>query len=115
MQDSPPQEFALQFWDQQKTTNVSLAIGIIGMLVASKGSSVRIAFITPLPFRLTRFQNQETMLYARYLVELALASNAPTPLKTQVSAYLVAFPDLIPDRPCVYFPAILRSHILMSS
>ncbi|KAF9235255.1 hypothetical protein BU15DRAFT_65006 [Melanogaster broomeanus] len=39
LQDSAPQEFALQFWDQQKAANVSLIIGIMGMLVGSKGSS----------------------------------------------------------------------------
>ncbi|KAG6382152.1 hypothetical protein JVT61DRAFT_797 [Boletus reticuloceps] len=78
LQDAPPQEFALQFWDQQKTTNVSLIIGIMGMLIGSKGSS-----------------NQETMLYVRYFVELALASNAPTPMKTQALHLLpsnLAFP-----------------------
>ncbi|KIJ66115.1 hypothetical protein HYDPIDRAFT_87189 [Hydnomerulius pinastri MD-312] len=66
LQDLPPQDFALQFWDQQKAANVSLIIGIMGMLVGSKGSS-----------------NQETFVFIRCFVELALASNAPTPLKTQ--------------------------------
>ncbi|KAI9573289.1 p115 like vesicle tethering protein [Boletus coccyginus] len=78
LQDSPPQEFALQFWDQQKTTNVSFIIGIMGMLIGTKGNS-----------------NQETVLYVRSFVELALASNAPTPLKTQALRLLpsnLAFP-----------------------
>ncbi|KIJ15660.1 hypothetical protein PAXINDRAFT_11773 [Paxillus involutus ATCC 200175] len=66
LQDSVPQDFSLQFWDQQKAANVSLIIGIMGMLVGSKGSS-----------------NQETTVFVRCLVEVALASNAPTPLKTQ--------------------------------
>ncbi|KAF8911555.1 p115 like vesicle tethering protein [Gymnopilus junonius] len=61
-----PQEFALQFWDEQKQANTSLIIGIMGMLIGSKGHSV-----------------QETLPYTRCLVEMALASNAPTPLKTQ--------------------------------
>ncbi|KAG6918883.1 hypothetical protein DXG01_010947 [Tephrocybe rancida] len=66
IRDAAPQEFALQFWDKQKQTNASLVIGIIGMLVGSKGSSV-----------------QEATAFTRCLVEIALASNAPTPLKTQ--------------------------------
>ncbi|KAF9550619.1 hypothetical protein CPC08DRAFT_674800, partial [Agrocybe pediades] len=61
-----PQEFALQFWDDQKQTNTSLIIGIMGMLIGSKGHGA-----------------QETVPYTRCLVEMALASNAPTPLKTQ--------------------------------
>lgn len=65
LQDSAPQEFALQFWDSQKVANVSLVLGIMGMLVGSKGSS------------------QELSVFVRGFVELALASNAPTPLKTQ--------------------------------
>jgi hypothetical protein len=31
------QEFALQFWDDQKQVNASLVLGVIGMLSASKG------------------------------------------------------------------------------
>lgn len=65
LQDPVPQEFALQFWDSQKVANVSLVLGIMGMLVGSKGSS------------------QELSVFVRGFVELALASNAPTPLKTQ--------------------------------
>ncbi|KAG9312335.1 hypothetical protein JVU11DRAFT_7651 [Chiua virens] len=78
LQDAAPQEFALQFWDQQKTANVSLMLGIMGMLVGSKGGS-----------------SQETTLYIRCFMELALASNAPTFLKTQALRLLpsnLAFP-----------------------
>ncbi|KAJ7198467.1 p115 like vesicle tethering protein [Mycena pura] len=67
MRDPAPQEFALQFWDDQKLANASLIVGIMGMLISSsKGNSA-----------------QEVSSYTRCLVELALASNAPTPLKTQ--------------------------------
>ncbi|KAI6043506.1 p115 like vesicle tethering protein [Pisolithus marmoratus] len=65
-QDAPPQEFALQFWDPKKATNASLVIGIMGMLIGSKGTT-----------------SQETHVFIRCLIELALASNAPTSLKTQ--------------------------------
>ncbi|KAF4563073.1 hypothetical protein EYR40_007208 [Pleurotus pulmonarius] len=61
-----PQEFALQFWDSQKTTNASMVVGIIGMLASTKGNPV-----------------QEIPPFTRCLVEIALASNAPTPIKTQ--------------------------------
>lgn len=40
-----PQEFALQFWDTQKLANARVLIGILGMLVGSKGSNVRWCFI----------------------------------------------------------------------
>ncbi|KAG5732577.1 General vesicular transport factor [Termitomyces sp. T112] len=66
MRDSAPQEFALQFWDSQKQNNASLVVGIIGMLVGSKGSSP-----------------QEVLAFTRCLVEIALASNAPPPVKIQ--------------------------------
>ncbi|KAJ7744676.1 p115 like vesicle tethering protein [Mycena metata] len=67
MQDAAPQEFALQFWDDQKLSNASFIVGIMGMLISSsKGNST-----------------QEVAAFTRCLVEIALASNAPTPLKTQ--------------------------------
>ena len=39
LNDPAPQEFALQFWDEQKIANVSLIIGIMGIFVGSKGST----------------------------------------------------------------------------
>ncbi|KIY46130.1 hypothetical protein FISHEDRAFT_47744 [Fistulina hepatica ATCC 64428] len=66
IEEPAPQEFALQFWDEMKYMNASLIIAIMGLLVASKGGNL-----------------QETFSYTRCLVELALASNAPTVLKTQ--------------------------------
>ncbi|KAG6898006.1 hypothetical protein C0992_007495 [Termitomyces sp. T32_za158] len=66
IRDPAPQEFALQFWDSQKEKNAALVVGIIGMLVGSKGGGP-----------------QEAIAFARCLIELALASNAPTPVKTQ--------------------------------
>jgi hypothetical protein len=42
MHEAAPQEFALQFWDDQKLSNASLIVGIMGMLIgSSKGNSVR--------------------------------------------------------------------------
>jgi hypothetical protein len=42
MHEAAPQEFALQFWDDQKLSNASLIVGIMGMLISSsKGHSVR--------------------------------------------------------------------------
>ncbi|KAK0459266.1 p115 like vesicle tethering protein [Desarmillaria tabescens] len=69
--DPAPQEFALQFWDQQKLSNASYVVAILGMLVGSKGNS-----------------EQEASVFTRCLVEIALASNAPTQLKSQ-SLYLL--------------------------
>jgi intracellular protein transport protein USO1 len=40
-EDTAPQEFALQFWDDQKQANASLVIGIMGMLIGLKGNTVR--------------------------------------------------------------------------
>lgn len=40
--DSPaPAEFALQFWEPQKTINVGILVGILGLLVGNKGKTVR--------------------------------------------------------------------------
>ncbi|KAK7691928.1 hypothetical protein QCA50_005333 [Cerrena zonata] len=66
--DQPvPQDFALQFWDSpHKPANASLVVGIVGMLVNSKGGSL-----------------DEIRTFSRCLVEIGLASNAPTFLKTQ--------------------------------
>ncbi|SJK98124.1 uncharacterized protein ARMOST_01383 [Armillaria ostoyae] len=64
--DPAPQEFALQFWDQQKLSNASYVVAILGMLVGSKGNS-----------------EQEAAVFTRCLVEIALASNAPTQIKSQ--------------------------------
>lgn len=36
-----PQEFALQFWDNQKGMNAEAAVGVLGILVGSTGSNVR--------------------------------------------------------------------------
>ncbi|KAL0065563.1 Vesicle-mediated ER to Golgi transport protein [Marasmius tenuissimus] len=36
IQEPAPQEFALQFWDDQKLANASAIVGIIGLLVGSK-------------------------------------------------------------------------------
>ncbi|KAJ7133695.1 p115 like vesicle tethering protein [Mycena crocata] len=67
MHEAAPQEFALQFWDDQKLSNASFVVGIMGMLISSsKGNG-----------------GQEVSAFTRCLVEIALASNAPTPLKTQ--------------------------------
>jgi len=35
-----PQEFALQFWNEDKTTNVGLVLEAIGLLLGSKGAGV---------------------------------------------------------------------------
>ncbi|KAJ7072925.1 p115 like vesicle tethering protein [Mycena amicta] len=67
LEEKAPQEFALQYWDDQKLANASLIVAIMGMFIgSSKGTST-----------------QEVLSYTRCLVEMALASNAPAPLKTQ--------------------------------
>lgn len=65
-----PQEFSLQFWNQQKIANAGAVVDICQMLIAGKGDV-----------------NQAVDLggMARCLVELSLASNAPTALKTKAS------------------------------
>ncbi|KAJ3852008.1 p115 like vesicle tethering protein [Lentinula lateritia] len=78
---SAPQEFALQFWDEQKLKNAKSVVAIIGLLVGSKGYG-------------------DFPLFTRCLIELSLASNAPTALKTQALHLLPAnlyfpLPELI--------------------
>ncbi|KAH7103470.1 p115 like vesicle tethering protein [Auriculariales sp. MPI-PUGE-AT-0066] len=64
-----PQEFALQFWDTQKGSNAQIVLGVIGMLVHGKAGAGDTSMV-------------------RFLVELALASNAPTALKMQALQHL---------------------------
>lgn len=62
--------FAQQYWPDQKTANTDLIIGLVRMLVASAGEG--------------QASNQKALLVSgvtRCLIELALASNAPTHLK----------------------------------
>ncbi|KAA1476980.1 hypothetical protein DENSPDRAFT_874965 [Dentipellis sp. KUC8613] len=81
--DPVPQEFALQFWNHEKTKNAAHVLGLMGILVGSKGTGLR-----------------EGPAYVRLLLELALASNAPTRLKVQALRLLPAsaaalLPDLV--------------------
>uniref|UniRef100_A0A0W0GDD6 General vesicular transport factor p115 n=1 Tax=Moniliophthora roreri TaxID=221103 RepID=A0A0W0GDD6_MONRR len=71
IQDSAPQEFALQFWDDQKLANASAIVGIIGLLVGSKAQGA-----------------QDQPVFVRLLIETALASNAPTTLKKKALSSL---------------------------
>ncbi|OBZ69625.1 hypothetical protein A0H81_10203 [Grifola frondosa] len=66
--DAPaPQQFALQLWDiPQKRANAALVVGVIGLLARSAGTQDALAIAS-----------------TRCLLELGLASNAPTSLKTQ--------------------------------
>ncbi|TFK21983.1 hypothetical protein FA15DRAFT_623170 [Coprinopsis marcescibilis] len=66
LSETAPQDFALQFWDDQKLANASLVVGILGIFVGSKSSGAEVINIS------------------RCFLEIALASNAPTPLKVQV-------------------------------
>ena len=58
----------------------------MGMLIGSKGQGVRVLLYHWLE-ETNVFQASETLPFTRCLVETALASNAPTPLKTQVRIY----------------------------
>ncbi|KIM26882.1 hypothetical protein M408DRAFT_16746 [Serendipita vermifera MAFF 305830] len=60
-----PQEFSLQFWDEAKTKNSSLVVGIIGTMKAPE--------------------------HIRLLMELGIASNAPPFLKTQALSLLAGY------------------------
>ena len=90
MHEPTPQEFALQFWDVQKKKNVSLVVGVLGMLVGSKGSNVSSyrLYLMQSPDNLV--QETETNTFLRSLIELSLASNAPTSLKIQVGIVFLA-------------------------
>ncbi|KAI9441770.1 p115 like vesicle tethering protein [Lactarius indigo] len=63
-EESVPQEFALQFWNDDKATNAGLILEAIGLLLGSKGAG--------------------GYAFTRLLIEMALASNAPTRLKVKV-------------------------------
>ncbi|KAH9956427.1 p115 like vesicle tethering protein [Russula dissimulans] len=76
-----PQEFALQFWNEDKTTNAGLILEAIGLLLGSKGAGLR-----------------EGYAFTRLLIEMALASNAPTTVKVKCLRLLPpAAAPLLPD------------------
>lgn len=69
--------FAFQSWSEQKVINAGLVISLVRMLVGGAGTG--------------RAGNQKALLTSgltRCLAELALASNAPAVLKSQVSCFL---------------------------
>ncbi|KAH8980775.1 p115 like vesicle tethering protein [Lactarius hatsudake] len=79
--ESVPQEFALQFWNNDKATNAGLILEAIGLLLGSKGAGLR-----------------EGYAFTRLLIEMALASNAPTRLKVKCLRLLPpAAAPLLPD------------------
>ncbi|KAI9450835.1 p115 like vesicle tethering protein [Russula earlei] len=76
-----PQDFALQFWTEDKIANVGLILESIGLLLGSKGSGLR-----------------EGYAFTKLLIEMGLASNAPTPLKVKCLRLLPpAAAPLLPD------------------
>lgn len=81
-----PQEFALQFWNEDKTTNAGLVVEAIGLLLGSKGAGVGYsAGLSYVKYKRTRLlQLREGYAFTRLLIEMALASNAPTILKVKV-------------------------------
>ena len=81
-----PQEFALQFWNEDKTTNAGLVVEAIGLLLGSKGAGVGFtAGHSDIEYKQTRLlQLREGYAFTRLLIEMALASNAPTTLKVKV-------------------------------
>ena len=81
LHEAAPQEFALQFWDPQKTANADRVVALMGMLIHNNSTS---------PQELT---------FARCLLELSLASNAPTTLKTHALR-------LIPARLAIPLPQL---------
>lgn len=78
--------FAFQSWSEQKVINAGLVISLVRMLVGGAGTG--------------RAGNQKALLasgLSRCLAELALASNAPAVLKSQVRSLLaLSRPELTP-------------------
>ncbi|WVQ99647.1 hypothetical protein IAU59_006786 [Kwoniella sp. CBS 9459] len=64
-----PDEFALQYWPEQKIYNTGLVLGLIRMLVGGPGGGNQSAMVTG--------------GVTRCLLELSLASNAPNSIKSQ--------------------------------
>ncbi|WVQ77812.1 hypothetical protein IAR50_007502 [Cryptococcus sp. DSM 104548] len=67
--EATPEEFALQYWPEQKVDNTSLVLGLVRMLVGGPGGG-----------------NQNAMVASgvtRCLLEVSLASNAPAAIKSQ--------------------------------
>ncbi|ETW74646.1 hypothetical protein HETIRDRAFT_423326 [Heterobasidion irregulare TC 32-1] len=71
LHEQVPQEFALQFWNPSKANCASLILETVGMLLGTKGTG-------------------EGPGFTRLLIEMSLASNAPTVLKVRCLTLLPA-------------------------
>ena len=82
--DAPsPDEFALQYWPEQKIYNAGLVLGLLRMLIGGPGGGNQVC--RPL-VSLSLAEQQSAMASSgvtRSLLEIALASNAPSGLKSQ--------------------------------
>ncbi|KAH9990188.1 hypothetical protein BJV77DRAFT_963542 [Russula vinacea] len=65
-QSMVPQDFVLQFWNEDKATNAGLILEAIGLLLGPKGAGLR-----------------EGYTFTRLLIKIALSSNALTTLKVK--------------------------------
>ncbi|OCH89444.1 hypothetical protein OBBRIDRAFT_794308 [Obba rivulosa] len=89
---APPQQFALQLWDdKQKRANAALVVSIIGILAKSTGPNAHDAL---------------TFAFNRCLVEIGLASNMPTTIKTQALRLLPTNLSILPLAHMVLTPYI---------
>jgi len=82
-----PQEFALQFWNEDKTTIAGLILEAIGLLLRPKGA----VWVTMLLSRACKIyqymrllQLREGYAFTTFLIKMVLASNAPPLLKVKV-------------------------------
>ena len=77
----------MQFWNEDKTTNTGLILEAISLLLGSKGAGVGFydAALVHAKYEYMRLlQLREGYAFTRLLIEMALASNAPTTLKVKV-------------------------------
>ncbi|ODO08414.1 hypothetical protein L198_00144 [Cryptococcus wingfieldii CBS 7118] len=95
--EATPEEFALQYWPEQKVDNTSLVLGLVRMLVGGPGGG-----------------NQNAMAASgvtRCLLELSLASNAPASIKSQCLSTLTPILTSSPINQDL-FASLQVSHLL---
>jgi hypothetical protein len=106
MSDPAPQQFALQFWDVQKHANATWVLGIMGMLIGSKGSNVR-TLLTDLLLVIIEETSAEqridcfyTMLHrARFGIECTYGFKSPGTSTFSRTIWML----MVCSRPFVYF------------
>ena len=102
--DGTPQEFSLQFWDDQKVANTSLVVGILSMLVSATASNL-VSFLAYLALRFDKGHAETSGTLHDYQMSLRIGpvfkrtNSAQNPGDTFSPSFAYAYQCLHTTRP----------------